>query len=79
MQILDHVSDICYELGLKAGAVFGGEDRQSQAMKLRRGVDVLVGTPGRLMDFMGSRKIPSDRIAYLTLDEADRILEIGFE
>lgn len=46
---------------------------------LRKGIDVLVATPGRLLDFILSEKISVDNVRYLTLDEADRILEVGYE
>lgn len=73
-QISEHVFFVANELGLKTGTVFGGMDRYSQIMKMRSGVDVLIATPGRLMDFLKSSKFTLERLEYLTLDEADRIL-----
>lgn len=77
-QIMEHVSFMAKDLNLKTAVVYGGADRTSQLMKMRDGVDILIGTPGRLMDFIGN-KLNLDRLEYLTMDEADRILEIGYE
>ena len=55
-------------------ACFGGVPRETQASKLRRGVDILIGTPGRLIDFLESGTLKLNRITYLVLDEADRML-----
>lgn len=58
--------------------VFGGVKINPQMMKLRRGVDVLVATPGRLLDLYGQNAIRFDEVELLILDEADRMLDMGF-
>jgi ATP-dependent RNA helicase DDX5/DBP2 len=61
-----------------AAAAFGGADRDRQADVLCRGADVVVATPGRLCDFLDSGIISLDVLNFLVLDEADRMLEMGF-
>lgn len=59
-------------------AVYGGKPLRHQADQLRRGVDVVIGTPGRLLDHLGRRTLRLDSIGWAVLDEADRMLDIGF-
>ncbi|MCH9762658.1 MAG: DEAD/DEAH box helicase [Gammaproteobacteria bacterium] len=63
---------------LKSTAVFGGVKINPQMMKLRGGVDVLVATPGRLLDLYGQNAIKFNQLEVLVLDEADRMLDMGF-
>jgi ATP-dependent RNA helicase RhlE len=58
--------------------VFGGVKQGPQVQALQRGVDVLVATPGRLLDLMNQRKLRLDRVETFVLDEADRMLDMGF-
>lgn len=64
--------------GVKAFAIFGGEDASLQQSKLKHGVQVLVATPGRLIDFIYSRQIDLSHVETLILDEADEMLSMGF-
>ncbi|HEY4198315.1 MAG TPA: DEAD/DEAH box helicase [Mucilaginibacter sp.] len=64
--------------GLKHLVIFGGVSQNPQVDALRRGVDILVATPGRLLDLMNQRFIHLDHIKMLVLDEADRMLDMGF-
>lgn len=64
--------------GVKAFALCGGEDYSLQQSKLKAGVQVLVATPGRLIDFIYSRSIDLSKVATLILDEADEMLSMGF-
>ena len=59
--------------------VYGGVPRYEQKQKLRQGVEILIATPGRLLDFLDSRDTNLNRTTYLVLDEADRMLDMGFE
>ncbi|MBI2827596.1 MAG: DEAD/DEAH box helicase [Planctomycetia bacterium] len=59
-------------------AVYGGKPIREQMEKLRRGVEIVVGTPGRVMDHMGRGTLPLDGLKTVVLDEADRMLDIGF-
>jgi ATP-dependent RNA helicase RhlE len=64
--------------GLKHLVIFGGVSQNPQVDALRRGVDILVATPGRLLDLMNQRFINLEHIRMLVLDEADRMLDMGF-
>ena len=63
---------------LRAGIVYGGVGYGAQRETLQRGVDVLVATPGRLLDHIGQGTVRMDRIQFVVLDEADRMLDMGF-
>jgi ATP-dependent RNA helicase RhlE len=63
---------------LTTALVLGGVSRSSQVTKLARGVDVLIATPGRLKDLLDDRKIRLDGARWVVLDEADRMLDMGF-
>ncbi|MEN8108653.1 MAG: DEAD/DEAH box helicase [Pseudomonadota bacterium] len=65
-------------LPLKSAVVFGGVKINPQIEKLRRGVDILVATPGRLLDHAGQRTVDLSQVEILVLDEADRMLDMGF-
>jgi ATP-dependent RNA helicase RhlE len=65
-------------LDLRADVVFGGVSINPQMQRLRRGADVLVATPGRLMDLQQQNALRLDRVEILVLDEADRMLDMGF-
>jgi ATP-dependent RNA helicase RhlE len=65
-------------LSLKSTVVFGGVSINPQKQKLIRGVDILVATPGRLLDHVGQRSVDLSKVELLVLDEADRMLDMGF-
>jgi len=65
--------------GIKSVACYGGADKQTQVRTLRAGVHIVVATPGRLMDLVSSGSMNLKRVTYLVLDEADRMLDMGFE
>ena len=77
-QIHDSVQTYGKYLQLRSAVVFGGVTINPQMMKLRRGVDVLVATPGRLLDLYQQNAIRFNEIEILVLDEADRMLDMGF-
>src|ERR1700754_4069765 len=64
--------------GLKHLVIFGGVSQNPQVDTLRRGIDILVATPGRLLDLMNQRYVNLEHIKMLVLDEADRMLDMGF-
>ena len=64
--------------GLKHMVIFGGVSQNPQTDALKRGVDILVATPGRLLDLMNQRYVHLEHIRMLVLDEADRMLDMGF-
>ena len=64
---------------LDTACVYGGTPIGQQESKLRRGVDIVVGTPGRIMDLMNRRALDLSEIEFVVLDEADQMLNVGFE
>jgi ATP-dependent RNA helicase RhlE len=77
-QVADSVAFNRKYLNLSSLVVFGGVKINPQMMKLRKGVDVLVATPGRLMDLHQQNAVSFDQVEILVLDEADRMLDMGF-
>jgi len=63
---------------LRSAVVFGGIDMKPQTAELKRGVEVLVATPGRLLDHIEAKNAVLNQVEYVVLDEADRMLDIGF-
>jgi ATP-dependent RNA helicase RhlE len=77
-QVRDSVVTYGKYLPLRSAAVFGGVGFRPQADALRKGVDVLVATPGRLIDHLEQKTLDLSRVEILVLDEADRMLDMGF-
>ena len=67
-----------YMTKLSSMVIFGGVGMQPQIDRLKRGVDILVATPGRLLDHAGQRTLDLSQVEILVLDEADRMLDMGF-
>ncbi|KAL6517048.1 DEAD-box ATP-dependent RNA helicase 52B [Orobanche hederae] len=78
-QIHDEAKKFSYQTGVKVVAVYGGAPVFQQLRNLEKGVDILVATPGRLVDMVEREKVSLRKIKYLALDEADRMLDMGFE
>jgi ATP-dependent RNA helicase RhlE len=78
VQITEHFQDLARQTPLKGAAVYGGVSPVPQVQAFRKGVDVLVATPGRLLDHMRNEYAHLNGIEYLVLDEADRMLDMGF-
>ncbi|MBF7071826.1 DEAD/DEAH box helicase [Glaciecola sp. MH2013] len=77
-QIADNISFYGKHTDIKTQVVFGGVKINPQMMKLRKGVDILVATPGRLMDLYQQNAVKFTQLEILVLDEADRMLDMGF-
>ena len=77
-QVAESLRTYGREVGVRASLIFGGVGMQPQVESLRRGVDVVIATPGRLIDHMQHRTIDLSGIETLILDEADRMLDMGF-
>jgi ATP-dependent RNA helicase RhlE len=77
-QVFDNVKSYGRFLDLKSAVVFGGVKQNPQAVTLRQGVDVLVATPGRLLDLHNQKILSLAKVEILVLDEADRMLDMGF-
>lgn len=78
LQIDECFSDYGKYTGQRHTAIFGGVKQGPQTEKLRRGVDVLIATPGRLLDLIGQGEVRLDSLTHFILDEADRMLDMGF-
>ncbi|CAH2600043.1 ATP-dependent RNA helicase RhlE [Rhodovastum atsumiense] len=77
-QIADNVRAYARHTGLRVALMFGGVPKLRQARAIAGGVDVLVATPGRLLDHVGDRALRLDAVEVLVLDEADHMLDLGF-
>ncbi|KAE9548674.1 hypothetical protein FO519_008120 [Halicephalobus sp. NKZ332] len=78
-QVEEVARDYCRSMRLSIACLFGGASKGPQAGALRRGIDVCIATPGRLLDFLENGTTNMMRCSYLVLDEADRMLDMGFE
>jgi ATP-dependent RNA helicase RhlE len=78
IQIHESLTAYGRNLNIKTCVIFGGVPQQKQERELSRGCDVLIATPGRLLDLMQQKIVRIDKIGYLVLDEADRMLDMGF-
>ncbi|KAH8512396.1 hypothetical protein H0E87_005872 [Populus deltoides] len=79
MQIHEEARKFSYQTGVKVVVAYGGAPIHQQLRELERGVDILVATPGRLVDLLERARVSLQMIKYLALDEADRMLDMGFE
>ena len=78
-QIFDEARKFCYCTGVRAVVCYGGAETRGQLQELERGCDLLVATPGRLVDFLERGRVTLGACKFLVLDEADRMLDMGFE
>ncbi|MBY8092114.1 DEAD/DEAH box helicase [Vibrio fluvialis] len=78
IQVADKVAQYGQHTGLTTLAMYGGVEEQAQKQRLMEGVDVLVATPGRLLDMYGQRAVYFEEVEMVVLDEADRMLDMGF-
>uniref|UniRef100_A0A7S0R477 RNA helicase n=1 Tax=Chlamydomonas leiostraca TaxID=1034604 RepID=A0A7S0R477_9CHLO len=79
LQINQVLHDAGAKCGVRSVCVYGGVPKKEQVDALRRGVEIVVGTPGRLEDLMNDGVCVLSEVTYLVLDEADRMLDLGFE
>ncbi|MCF8464571.1 MAG: DEAD/DEAH box helicase [Flavobacteriales bacterium] len=77
-QVLEDVNDFGKAVDMRAAVIFGGVSQVPQVKAIRGGVDVLVATPGRLLDLIDQRLLSLSNVEILVLDEADRMLDMGF-
>ncbi|XP_072951410.1 DEAD-box ATP-dependent RNA helicase 37-like [Typha angustifolia] len=78
-QIHDEARKFAYQTGVRVVVAYGGAPINQQLRDLERGVEILVATPGRLVDLLERARVSLQMIQYLALDEADRMLDMGFE
>jgi superfamily II DNA/RNA helicase len=77
-QVAANVKAYAKHTQLRSAVVFGGVDMKPQTLQLRAGVEVLIATPGRLLDHIEAKNAALHQVEYVVLDEADRMLDIGF-
>ncbi|HEV7914531.1 MAG TPA: DEAD/DEAH box helicase [Albitalea sp.] len=77
-QVANSVKTYAKQTKLRATVVFGGIDMKPQTLELKAGVEVLIATPGRLLDHIEAKNAVLNQVEYVVLDEADRMLDIGF-
>jgi ATP-dependent RNA helicase DDX5/DBP2 len=78
-QVEEVARDYCKQMKLGIVCCYGGAPKQAQAGELKRGVDLCIATPGRLLDFLDNGTTNMRKCSFLVLDEADRMLDMGFE
>jgi ATP-dependent RNA helicase RhlE len=78
VQIMENIRLYGQFLKIRVAAIYGGVDEDEQITILKKGVDIIVATPGRLIDFIGRLKVDFESLEVLVLDEADRMLHMGF-
>jgi len=78
IQIADHISMISRYTGVRVCPIYGGEKINRQIRQLKRGVHIVVGTPGRIIDHLERRTLRLRAVSMVVLDEADRMLDMGF-
>jgi ATP-dependent RNA helicase DeaD len=78
VQVTDEINRFAKYTGIKAVTIYGGQSINLQLDKLRRGVQIIVATPGRLIDHIKQGSIILDDVRFVVLDEADRMLDMGF-
>ena len=77
-QIYDNVREYSKHIDVRSTVIFGGVNQNPQVRTIRQGIDILVATPGRLLDLENQRLLSLSDIEFLVLDEADRMLDMGF-
>ncbi|CAG0972758.1 partial ATP-dependent RNA helicase RhlE, partial [Anaerolineae bacterium] len=78
LQVAEHADALCKRTDLRVAAIYGGVAMGNQTTALRRGVDIVIATPGRLLDHIERKNITFASLQVLVLDEADRMLDVGF-
>ncbi|MGL4944480.1 MAG: DEAD/DEAH box helicase [Thermoguttaceae bacterium] len=78
VQVRDEAARLCYGRDIIATACYGGKPLAKQLLRLRDGADIVIGTPGRVLDLMARRALVVSELQWIVLDEADRMLDIGF-
>ena len=78
IQVAEEISSLKGDKRLRVLPIYGGSNIQHQMKKLKDGIDIVVGTPGRVIDLLNRRNLKLDQIKYFILDEADEMLNMGF-
>ena len=79
VQVAENAEKYAKHTPIRTAVVFGGMDMKQQALQIRGGIELLIATPGRLLDHLEQGNVSLAQVNYLVLDEADRMLDMGFE
>jgi len=78
VQVRDEIERLSHGRKVRATAIYGGKPLRSQIDRLQKGADIVIGTPGRILDHLGRGTLQLEQLEFVVLDEADRMLDIGF-
>ena len=78
VQVRDEVERLAYGRKIRATAIYGGKPLRAQIDRLQKGADIIIGTPGRILDHLARGTLQLEQLQIVVLDEADRMLDIGF-
>jgi superfamily II DNA/RNA helicase len=78
LQIEEHTQKVLFDK-LTTLCIYGGASRSGQIQSLKSKIDIVIGTPGRMIDLLDDEKLFLNEVSYLVFDEADRMLDMGFE
>ncbi len=78
LQVTNEISKFAKSTGIRTVAIYGGQSIGLQHNQLKRGIQIVVATPGRLIDHVKQDSIRLDDVKFVVLDEADRMLDMGF-
>jgi ATP-dependent RNA helicase DeaD len=78
VQVRDEIDRLSHGRKVRATAIYGGKPLKTQIARLQKGADIVIGTPGRILDHLGRGTLQLDQLEFVVLDEADRMLDIGF-
>ena len=78
IQVAEEINSLKGDKDIRIVPIYGGQAIEQQFKKLTRGVDIVVGTPGRIIDHLDRRTLKLDKVSYMVLDEADEMLNMGF-
>ncbi len=78
VQVRDEIERLSHGRKIRSTAVYGGKPLRAQIDRLQKGSDIVIGTPGRILDHLGRGTLQLDQLVFVVLDEADRMLDIGF-
>jgi ATP-dependent RNA helicase DeaD len=78
VQVAEEISSFAGSFGTKIATIYGGQPIERQTERLKRGVDIVVGTPGRVLDHLNRGTLNISKLQYIVLDEADEMLNMGF-
>ncbi len=77
-QVVEELEPLCASVGVSILAIYGGADIEKQIARLKKGVELIVATPGRMIDLLERKEVSVNEVTHVVLDEADRMADMGF-